>query len=70
MWNEHTERKANRYKELWSLFMMIQWARNVYEKPVRQSPANQQPAEHAAILSPPPAGSLSVVADGKNRRAA
>jgi len=70
MWDEHTERKANRYKELWSLFMMIQWARNVYEKPVRQSPANQQPAEHAAILRQPVSESLSVISDGKNRKAA
>ena len=70
MWDEHTERKANRYKELWSLFMMIQWARNVYEKPVRQLPVNQQSAEHTAILSQSLSGSLSVVSDGKNRKAA
>jgi len=70
MWDEHTGRKANRYKELWSLFMMIQWARNVYEKPAKQSPVSRQTAGHAAILSQPLSGSLSVASDGKNRKAA
>lgn len=29
LWNSHVRREANRYKELWALFMLIQWARNV-----------------------------------------
>lgn len=70
MWDEHTARKVNRYKELWSLFMMIQWARNVYESPAQESPPDAQRAKHPAILSSSPAGSFSVAAVGKDRKAA
>ena len=70
MWDEHTARKVNRYKELWSLFMMIKWARNVYESPAQESPPDAQRAKHPAILSPSPAGSFLVAAVGKDRKAA
>jgi asparagine synthase (glutamine-hydrolysing) len=72
MWDEHTERKANRYKELWALFMMIQWARNVFETSARQPQpeARQQPADRPAMIGLPATATAAPAPTGRNRKAA
>ncbi|HIN95487.1 MAG TPA: hypothetical protein EYN03_07560, partial [Planctomycetes bacterium] len=72
MWGEHTERKANRYKELWALFMMIQWARNVFENSASQPQpeARQQPADRPAIVGLPTTEPAAPLPSGRNRKAA
>ena len=36
LWNRHCRREANCYKELWALFMLVQWARSVVAGSVRR----------------------------------
>lgn len=36
LWNRHHRREANCYKELWAVFMLVQWARSVAAQPDRR----------------------------------
>lgn len=49
LWTRHSRREANCYKELWAIFMLIQWARAVSNRATfrRENP-------HAVHRSPPP----------------
>ena len=44
LWNEHCRGGVNRYKELWALFMLIQWARNTHSAPVCHPQKRSVPA--------------------------
>lgn len=44
MWNEHCHKKINRYKELWALFMLIQWARHAVGTPKAVPRPHTKPA--------------------------
>ncbi len=50
LWDRHISRRANHYKELWAVFMLVQWARHALES---SSPLqnNASPIPH---VSPPP----------------
>jgi len=57
MWKQHCRREVNHYKELWALFMLIQWARTASEMPSRQ----QFRLDSAHPLRPQHAGTSEAV---------
>jgi asparagine synthase (glutamine-hydrolysing) len=48
LWNRHCRREANCYKELWALFMLVQWARSVVAQPVVRDVDDAGPPSHEA----------------------
>ena len=49
LWNRHVSRRANHYKELWSLVMLRQWAQNWFENPAADDSPQSTRQNHQTL---------------------
>jgi len=52
LWEEHNRREVNRYKELWALFMLAQWADHRFQRRVPTELLNRS-GRQPALARPP-----------------
>ncbi len=50
LWDQHNARRANHYKELWAIFMLVQWARHAFDD--SRSSADIQSSARSLQLKP------------------